>query len=42
MIVHCYTTTSSTKKNSVGDVESLLALTPLHAPCGFLVFLLGP
>jgi hypothetical protein len=38
MIVHCYTTTSSAKKNSVGDAESLLALTPFMLPVFFLCF----
>jgi hypothetical protein len=38
MIVHCYTTTSSAKKNSVGDVESLLVLTLFMLPVVFLCF----
>jgi hypothetical protein len=38
MIVHCYTTTSSVKKNSAGDAESLLILTPFMLPVFFLCF----
>jgi hypothetical protein len=38
MIVHCYTTTSSAKKNSASDAESLLALTPFMLPIVFLCF----
>jgi hypothetical protein len=38
MIVHCYTTTSSAKKNSADDAESLLILTPFMLPVVFLCF----
>jgi hypothetical protein len=38
MIVHCYTITSSAKKNSAGDAESLLVLTPFMLPVFFLFF----
>jgi hypothetical protein len=38
MIVHCYTTTSSAKKNSAGDAESLLVLTPFMLHVFFLCF----
>jgi hypothetical protein len=38
MIVHCYTTTSSVKKNSAGDAESLLVLTLFMIPVFFLCF----
>jgi hypothetical protein len=38
MIVHCYTTTSSVKKNSADDTKSLLILTPFMLPIVFLCF----
>jgi hypothetical protein len=38
MIVHCYTTTSSAKKNSVDDAKSLLILTPFMLSVVFLYF----
>jgi hypothetical protein len=37
MIVHCYTTTSSAKKNSASDAESLPALIPFMLPVVFYV-----
>jgi hypothetical protein len=38
MIVHCYTTTSSAKKNNADDAESLLVLTHFMLPVVFLYF----
>jgi hypothetical protein len=38
MIMHCYTTTYSAKKNSNGDAESLLVLTLFMLPVFFLCF----
>jgi hypothetical protein len=38
MIVHCYITTSSVKKNSAGDAESLIVLTLFMIPVFFLCF----
>jgi hypothetical protein len=38
MIMHCYTTISSAKKNSASDAESLLALISFMLPVVFLCF----
>jgi hypothetical protein len=38
VIVHCYTTLSSAKKNSASDAESLLALFSFMLPVVFLCF----
>jgi hypothetical protein len=38
LFVDCYTTTSSEKKNSADDVESLLILTPFMLPVVFFCF----